>query len=435
MTMDVLRPRSIQLEVGDKFVSLITTEFRAMSAATVGFLVIGAALQIGGLLLIAAVGFASGCIRQLARGPARRGELAKAVAIFTGGLWFTTLFIVAVLPIALPVMVYNLVVPFIIAATYLDEAERRPITVTGVLVAGLMGVLGLTQPGLRLDDGVDPVIVDLVTIGFMVGYTWMFTATVRDANKTRMETLAQALTANVELVEAHHALRESRRRLIDVADQERGRIERNIHDGAQQRLVSASLQLKLLGQLIERGESTDPATVDLVHDEVTAALVELRELAQGIYPSLLLERGLTEAVGSLCRRSPLPATVHGEIAADLDPDLQAAAYFFCAEALQNATKHAGETAEVTIVFDSASDDRDVSERAGADRSNRALAITVSDTGRGFNPEEQTQSRGILNMVDRVEARDGVVTIESTPGNGTVLQAVLPVTTSSVHGRA
>jgi signal transduction histidine kinase len=400
-----------QQEVRDKFVDLMDTEFRAMAVATVAFITIGVALSLPGLLLIAGFGFISGSLRQLARRPAAKGDLRTAVFIFTAGLWATTVFIVAILPIALPVMVFNLVVPFILAATYLNDQERRPVTIAGVVVAGAIGILGLTQDGLRIDDGVDERIVDLATIGFLVGYTWMFTATVRDANRTRIDTLERALAANDAMLDAQSELRRSRRRLVEVADQERGRIERNIHDGAQQRLVSAALQLKLAGQLADRGQAPTAETLELLHDEVTAALAELRELAQGIYPSLLAERGLVEAVGSLCRRSTVPARVEGDIAANLDRDTQAAIYFFCAEALQNANKHAGPDAEVTVTFGDRAD---------------AVEVVVSDTGRGFSPADKARSRGILNMVDRIEAIDGTLTIRSAPGSGASLRAVVAI---------
>ncbi|MDH4280904.1 MAG: histidine kinase, partial [Acidimicrobiia bacterium] len=257
---------------------------------------------------------------------------------FAGGLWASTIFITALLPLALPVMVFNVVVPVVLAATYLDDRQHWPIALTGVAVAGVIGVLALTQDGLRMDDGVDEWIVDWVTIGFLVGYTWMFTATVRDANRTRVATLERALAANDELVGVQEELRRSRRRLVEVADAERGRIERNIHDGAQQRLVSMAVQLKLAAQLAERGTPTSTETLALLHDEATAALTELRELAQGIYPSLLAERGLVDAVGSLCRRSTIPARITGGLAASPPDHVEAALYFFCAEAIQNSQR-------------------------------------------------------------------------------------------------
>jgi len=299
----------------------------------------------------------------------------------------------------------------VLAATYLDDRQHWPIALTGVAVAGVIGVLALTQDGLRMDEGVDEWIVDWVTIGFLVGYTWMFTATVRDANRTRVATLERALAANDELVDVQEELRRSRRRLVEVADAERGRIERNIHDGAQQRLVSMAVQLKLAAQLAERGTPTSTETLALLHDEATAALTELRELAQGIYPSLLAERGLVDAVGSLCRRSTIPARITGELASSLPDHIEAALYFFCAEAIQNANKHAGPAAELTIDF---------SER------DAAVVIEVTDTGAGFEVSSVSSSRGLLNMADRVEALDGTLDVQSSPGDGTTVRAAVPV---------
>ncbi len=399
-------------DVAAQFVELIETEFRAMAVSTAAFIIIGLVLWVPGMLLIATFGMVAGLFRQLARIPAKQGRLQLAVIMFAGGQWATTLFVVAVLPIALPVMVFNLVGPVTLAATYLDEREHRPLLVAAVAVAGVMGILGLTQEGMRMEEGVADWIVEWTTIGFLVGYTWMFIATIRDANRTRVQTLDQALAANDRLVRTRDQLRRSRRRLVEVADQERGRIERNIHDGAQQRLVSAAVQLRLASQLAERGQTPDVETLDLLHEEITGALSELRELAQGIYPSLLVERGLVDAVASLGRRASIPATVEGSVGIALTGEVQAGIYFFCAEALQNAAKHAGPDAAVAIGF--SGDDSD------------ELRVTVSDTGVGFDPTIVANSRGMLNMVDRIEALDGTLHIDSGPGRGTRLEAAVPL---------
>ncbi len=397
-------------DAAEQFVGLIRTEYRTMLIASTFFTAIGLVLWIPGMLYIVAFGVTSGSLRQLASIPARKGNLQLAVAIFAAGIWATTIFITALLPIGLPVMMFNVVVPVVLAATYLDDREHWPIALSGVGVAGVIGVLGLTQDGMGMEDGVAEWIVDWVTIGFLVGYTWMFTATVRDANRTRVATLEQALDANDDLIDTQQELRNSRRRLVEVADQERGRIERNIHDGAQQRLVSMAVQLKLASQLAEQGSAPSTETLDLLHEETTAALSELRELAQGIYPSLLAERGLVDAVRSLARRSALPATVNGILERDIPEQIQAAVYFFCAEAIQNANKHAGPGTELTINFSSADD---------------FICVEVADTGRGFDVATTQGSRGMLNMSDRIEAVDGTLEITSSNGNGTVLKAVVP----------
>ena len=404
-------------DAAEQFVGLIRTEYRTMLIASSFFTAIGVILWIPGMLYIVAFGVTSGSLRQLAAIPARKGNLQLAVGIFAAGIWATTIFITALLPIALPVMMFNVVVPVVLAATYLDDREHWPIALAGVGVAGVIGVLGLTQDGMGMEEGVAEWIVDWVTIGFLVGYTWMFTATVRDANRTRVATLEQALDANDDLIDTQQELRDSRRRLVEVADQERGRIERNIHDGAQQRLVSMAVQLKLASQLAEQGSVPSAETLDLLHEETTAALSELRELAQGIYPSLLAERGLVDAVRSLARRSTLPATVTGsvdsatgEIGGGISEQIQAAVYFFCAEAIQNANKHAGPNTELTIGFSSADD---------------FICVEVADTGRGFDVAATEGSRGMLNMSDRIEAVDGSLEITSSNGNGTVLKAVVP----------
>ncbi|MFT7597674.1 MAG: signal transduction histidine kinase [Acidimicrobiales bacterium] len=198
---------------------------------------------------------------------------------------------------------------------------------------------------------------------------------------------------------------------FEVADQERGRIERNIHDGAQQRLVSVAVQLKLARTLAVAGQPPDEKTLDALHDEVTAALHELRELARGIYPSLLTERGLIDALGAAARQSAFPTTIASTDKFDLPNDVESALYFFCLGAMQNAAKHAGSNAELTLSFQ---------------RHDDSLSVEISDNGIGFDDTITNRSRGLLNMSDRVRALGGDLSIESTLGDGTTISALVPL---------
>jgi PAS domain S-box-containing protein len=203
-------------------------------------------------------------------------------------------------------------------------------------------------------------------------------------------------------VQADRELRASRARLVEVADTERRRIQRNLHDGAQQRLTSVLLSL---GRL--RGtEVAHAALLDAAIDELAAGLQELRELASGLHPALLTERGLATALEALVMRAPLPVEL--EIVPDrrLPEQIEAAAYYVVAEALANVQKHAGARhARVRVA-------------TGAGQ----VDVSVSDDGAGGADEEGSGLRG---LADRVESLGGTLTLESPAGGGTRLAARIP----------
>jgi signal transduction histidine kinase len=227
-------------------------------------------------------------------------------------------------------------------------------------------------------------------------------------------TYAVVVLENTSLVQQLHAsLRElsaSRGRVVAVADRSRHEIERNLHDGAQQRLVALRLKLAVQTERL-RGESPDAAAaLDGLGEEVEEAIDHIRELALGIYPSLLADRGLPDALRSAARRSPLPASVRADGVGRYRRDVESTVYFACLEALQNAAKHAEGATEVSIAL---------SEDDG-------LAFEVRDDGRGFDQAAVPPGTGLLNVRDRVMALGGSVRIESVPQAGTLVAGVLPV---------
>jgi signal transduction histidine kinase len=194
-------------------------------------------------------------------------------------------------------------------------------------------------------------------------------------------------------------VRASRGRIVAAADAERRRIERNLHDGAQQRLVTLSLALGL------EASSVDAAAAKVLaraQDQVEDAIAELRELARGIHPTLLRDEGLQAAVEALARRAPLPVTVRGAVRNRLPDEVELAAYFVVAEALTNTVKHASST-EASVLFEQAPD---------------ALLVTISDNGVGG--ARITVGSGLAGLRDRLEALDATLAIESKPGQGTTI---------------
>jgi PAS domain S-box-containing protein len=206
-------------------------------------------------------------------------------------------------------------------------------------------------------------------------------------------------------------LRASRSRIVEAADDARQRLERNLHDGAQQRLVSLSLALRLAQAKLE----SDPASADQIltaaGEELTQAIAELRELARGIHPAVLTDRGLPAALEALAARTPLPVELSTNLEDRLPGPVEAAAYYVVAEALTNVAKYAAASAV----------------RVTAQRSDGRVVVEVSDDGVGG--ADPGRGSGLRGLADRVEALEGRLVVDSAEGGGTRVRAVIPVIAS------
>ena len=212
---------------------------------------------------------------------------------------------------------------------------------------------------------------------------------------------------NVRLVEE---LRASQRRLVTAQDQERRRLERNIHDGAQQQLVALSVKTRLVRDLTPRDPGKAAEMLTQIDAEIQKTLEDLRDLARGIYPPLLVDKGLGAALDAQARRSLVPTTVQAERIGRYPPELEAAVYFSCLEALQNVTKYAdASSATVTLT-----------------QSNGHLTFEVADDGNGFDPEAVSSGTGLQGIADRLSALHGELTIRSEPGAGTRVRGRIEV---------
>ena len=208
-------------------------------------------------------------------------------------------------------------------------------------------------------------------------------------------------------------LRASRVRIVEAADEARRRIERDLHDGAQQRLVAMGLQVRLLRRKVLEDPEQATELLDGLGKELTAASAELRELARGIHPAVLTERGLKPAIGALATRSTVPVEVLDVPDARLTPSVEATAYFTVAEALTNVAKYAQATHATVRVA----------------RVDGELVVEVSDDGVGG--AKAGGGSGLAGLADRVGANDGSLSVKSPPGQGTTVRAVLPL--ASVNG--
>ena len=220
------------------------------------------------------------------------------------------------------------------------------------------------------------------------------------------ERLKADLRARVE------ELRVSRVRIVEAADHARRRIERDLHDGAQQQLVSLSLDLRLLKAKLNGNEAA-AETVDAISDKLATALAELRELARGIHPVILTERGLVPAVAALAQRAPVPVEADISIHERLTPAIEAAAYFVVAEALTNVAKYA--QADYVLV--------------DLRRDEHNVVVVVEDDGVGGADLEN--GTGLRGLVDRLSALDGTLELETPEGGGTRLRALIPCSPTDV----
>ena len=230
--------------------------------------------------------------------------------------------------------------------------------------------------------------------------------------RTMLEASRDGLSILVKQQEALYAeLAASRARVVATADQTRRQIERDLHDGAQQRLVSLALELRIAQAEVSTGAGELRMRLDRAIEQVRGALEELRDLSRGIHPAILTEDGLGSALREVTGRSPIPVQLHLCVDERLPDQIEFSAYYIVAEALTNAAKHSGASA-ITVTVE-------------RDRANGALRLKIADNGVGG--AEFTGGTGLLGIKDRVEALGGHIVLHSPRGAGTDLRVTLPLT--------
>ena len=290
------------------------------------------------------------------------------------------------------------------AAVWLPEITRErgagglhvaPITNAGRLL-GL--IVAEASPAAPLDAAADRLLADLAR---QLGLT------------LRNVQLDSALQASLDELHCQaEELRASRSRVVSAADAERRRIERDLHDGAQQHLLGIVVNLRLARELAEADPGEAKALLEAIGRDAKAAVEEIRELAHGIYPPLLLDRGLGEALVAAARRAPARVRVETAAPRRYSIEVEATVYFCCLEAFQNAAKHAGESARTVA-------------RVWEDQG--ALRFEVSDDGAGFDPAAAPVGAGLAGMRDRVGALGGRLTVSAAAGRGTTVSGTIPLT--------
>ncbi len=228
-----------------------------------------------------------------------------------------------------------------------------------------------------------------------------------DGLEQRLRNFAELVAQALANADAHEQLAASRARIVEAGDAERRRLERNLHDGAQQRFVALALDLTLLGATLEKDPPAARKTLTAAQDQLARGLEELRELARGIHPAVLTDRGLGPALQALVRRAPVPVEIVALPEQRLAGPVEAAAYYVVAEAITNVAKYARAT-QVTV---------SVHVRDG-----HAL-LTVTDDGVGG--ADADRGTGLRGLADRLEALDGRLRVDSPPEHGTRISAEIP----------
>jgi signal transduction histidine kinase len=266
-----------------------------------------------------------------------------------------------------------------------DEGVRSAVGVPVVVDGGLWGVMAV---GTR---EVEPLPADL---------------------EDRLAKFTELLATAIANAEGRAELDASRARIVATADVTRRRIERNLHDGAQQQLVSLALEVRAAQASVPEEMSQHRDELSHIAEGLTTALDELREIALGLHPAILAEGGLGPALKTLAHRSPIPVELEMRTVGRLSESLEVAAYYVVSETLTNAAKHS----------------RASRVRVEVELRDRALCIAVADDGVGG--ADATRGSGLLGLRDRVEANGGTISIESREGAGTSLTAVLPLASST-----
>ena len=305
--------------------------------------------------------------------------------------WCTAVVLTLAAPFTYPLAILQVNAPVIAAGPVLARKGLVRTIAGAMVLTGVVTAIGLGLSDTEINDSIPEDVADGIVIAGVAFLTMTVGIGAFDAHERQTQALTRALRSNA-------LIRDSRARLVRAGDDERRRLERNLHDGAQQQLVAVAMELRLLKSARPTDEADLAERIEPLVAGLEDALENLRETAHGIYPPLLRSRGLGEALGAAGRRASLPVTVSVDVARQSE-EIEAAVYFCCLEAIQNATKHAGPDATVTI------------EIAVADG---RLQGSVADDGPGFDTVENDGGEGLRNMEDRIGAVGGDLRID---GNG------------------
>jgi signal transduction histidine kinase len=349
------------------------------------------------LFLFVAVGAAQCVALGFALQLARHGGYERSITLVCIATWISSSLVTLVYPPVMPAMVLVSMVPVVFAEPFVRWQRGLAFTVIAALAVLGMALLARFT---HLSDAANqaPRWVETAFIVVAVPFNALHLMVIVWNNAAALR------TSEGQLAERAAELAASRTRLTAAADEERRRLERDLHDGAQQHLVALSV---LIGLARKAEPDRCQSLLAEASELVETAVGEIRRLAHGIYPPLLVSGGLAEALPTLAARAAIPVHLDLQGLGRYPSSTEAALYYCCSEALQNAIKHGGPGVTVTI-------------KAHGDEPN--LNLSISDTGRGFDPA--TIGHGLTNMKDRLSAIGGQLVIDTAPGRGTRIVAAV-----------
>jgi signal transduction histidine kinase len=354
------------------------------------------------VLLFAAIGTPQCVALAIGLRLARLGRYSQSISLVCITNWISAVLVTVVNPNFLPVMALVALVPVVFAEPYIRWQRGLTFTVITAVCVLAMAMLARFLPiPEAVQHGPRWLETTVIVVGLPFNAFHLLVIVWNNAAALR--------TSEGQLAERATELEASRTRLTTAADEERRRLERDLHDGAQQHLVALSVLIQLA-----RNAERDRAQPLLseASEMLETAITEIRRLAHGIYPPLLVSGGLSEALPTLAARASVPVHLELNGLGRYPPSTEAALYYCCSEALQNAAKHGGPATTVVVA-------------AHADE--QTLNLVISDTGRGF--DSATMGVGLTNMTDRLSAIGGELVIDARPGRGTRITAIVDATGS------
>lgn len=412
---------SLQTEQQRSLVTFITLD-AALTAASVPFVAgvwLTVAREASYLPAVAIVVAVAAGLMGLAATRARAGDISTAVGWLAAGNWIAIAAGALLAPAVWPIYPIAALLPAVVAASYVRQDQFRWYLAASVSVATATTLLGLFTNITSIRQDVPEwtfTMLQAIFVPVMTGAIGFLAL----QNFARVRLMVTSIGDAYDSVRFQaNDLFASRSRMIAATDRERRRIERNLHDGTQQHFVAMSMQLSALKNRLPEDDRALREQVEQLRGDVKDAQRNLRELTAAIYPPTLSQHGLTSAIRFIADRFTTNVTRSIDDVGRCDPEIEAAVYFTCMEALQNASKHAGDDAHVHI---------------GLHRSDGELTFVVADDGAGFDPTTPNGSGGTTNMHDRMTAVLGTLSIESTPGTGTTVTGTVPVPSRNRNSR-
>lgn len=345
-----------------------------------------------------------GLIIVLALRPAEKGDEERAVTVLCSVNWFLAVVGAFLTPHIGTVMTLAAVIPVIFAMPYVSLSRLRHLMVGTVISLIAIGILSRVQDVTGIDLHIPAVLEDVVVIGCVTMIASLILLVVWQAYQELVQTNATLYELTADLTDQAEKLAESRSRLVAATDDARRRIERDLHDGAQQELTALAVRMDLAGRTLSEHPQAG-SVLGALSADLRSAIRGVRDLAHGIYPPLLADAGLRLALPEAAARHE-PACSVGVCDVPRYPtEIEVAVYFCCLEAMSNAAKHAGPQAHIEL---------------NATSTPECLTVTISDDGPGIQIGAVSAGHGLRNMADRLAVVGGTLQTRSRPDQGTVV---------------